>query len=150
MTSLSSGDGQPIDDRRASDATEAAWVKTLDDPREAARTPARMVGLAAGFEPAPASKQKTGRGGTARSNGAVARCRADRSPTRQQQWTRRRDFDEARRRDGLLAKETRGVGRVAKVRARRHVSCPEPESAGLLPRLDLLVEAPCYLASLID
>ncbi|KAK9105096.1 hypothetical protein Scep_021940 [Stephania cephalantha] len=28
----------------------------------------------------------------------------------QQQWTRRRDFDEARRRDGLLAKETRGVG----------------------------------------
>ncbi|KAK9126381.1 hypothetical protein Scep_015227 [Stephania cephalantha] len=28
----------------------------------------------------------------------------------QQQWTRRRDFDEAQRRDGLLAKKTRGVG----------------------------------------
>ncbi|KAK9139662.1 hypothetical protein Scep_009343 [Stephania cephalantha] len=40
--------------------------------------------------------------GTAWSNSAVARCRADRSPTRQQQWTMRCDFDEARRRDGLL------------------------------------------------
>ncbi|KAK9082524.1 hypothetical protein Syun_031306 [Stephania yunnanensis] len=40
---------------------------------------------------------------------------------------------------------------VARVRARRHVSRPEPESTGLLPRLnDLLVETPCYLASLID
>ncbi|KAK9148340.1 hypothetical protein Scep_007097 [Stephania cephalantha] len=110
----------------------------------------------------------------------------------QQQWSRRRDFDEARRRDGLLANETRGVGHVgplaneswllficdmssyldavdisqlsvrwgllfgpylivAKVRAGRHVSRPEPESAGLLPRLnDLLVGTPCYLASLID
>ncbi|KAK9100324.1 hypothetical protein Scep_023754 [Stephania cephalantha] len=27
----------------------------------------------------------------------------------QQQWTRRCDFDEARRRDGLLAKKTKGV-----------------------------------------
>ncbi|KAK9118835.1 hypothetical protein Scep_016928 [Stephania cephalantha] len=39
--------------------------------------------------------------GTTWSNGAVARYRADRFPTRQQQWTRRRDFDEARRRDGF-------------------------------------------------
>ncbi|KAK9083123.1 hypothetical protein Scep_029594 [Stephania cephalantha] len=40
---------------------------------------------------------------------------------------------------------------IARVRAGRHVSRPEPESAGLLPRLnDLLVETPCYLASLID
>ncbi|KAK9105183.1 hypothetical protein Scep_022027 [Stephania cephalantha] len=37
--------------------------------------------------------------GTAWSNDAVARCRANRSPTRQQWWTRCRDFDEARRRD---------------------------------------------------
>ncbi|KAK9157336.1 hypothetical protein Scep_003910 [Stephania cephalantha] len=36
--------------------------------------------------------------GTTWSNGAVAHCRADRSPKRQQQWTRRRD--EAQRRDG--------------------------------------------------
>ncbi|KAK9142464.1 hypothetical protein Syun_011864 [Stephania yunnanensis] len=35
-----------------------------------------------------------------------------RSSTRHQQWTRRRDFDKARRRKGLLAKETRGVGLV--------------------------------------
>ncbi|KAK9149248.1 hypothetical protein Scep_008005 [Stephania cephalantha] len=39
---------------------------------------------------------------------------------------------------------------VARVRAGRQVSRPEPESAGLLSRLnDLLVETPCYLASLI-
>ncbi|KAK9083980.1 hypothetical protein Scep_030451 [Stephania cephalantha] len=31
----------------------------------------------------------------------------------QQQWTMRRDFDEARRRDGLLAKRKKGVPRVA-------------------------------------
>ncbi|KAK9083935.1 hypothetical protein Scep_030406 [Stephania cephalantha] len=37
----------------------------------------------------------------------------------QQQWTRRRDFDEARRRDGLLAKKTRGVGHGAGTPARR-------------------------------
>ncbi|KAK9133048.1 hypothetical protein Scep_012576 [Stephania cephalantha] len=48
--------------------------------------------------------------GTAWSNGAVARCWADRSPTRQQQWTMRHDFDEALLRDGLLAKKTRGIG----------------------------------------
>ncbi|KAK9147190.1 hypothetical protein Scep_005947 [Stephania cephalantha] len=41
------------------------------------------------------------RAGTTWSNGAVARCRTDRSPTRQQWWTRHRDFDEARRCDGF-------------------------------------------------
>ncbi|KAK9086792.1 hypothetical protein Syun_029186 [Stephania yunnanensis] len=40
---------------------------------------------------------------------------------------------------------------VARVRAERHVSRPELESVGLVPRLnDLLVGTPCYLASLID
>ncbi|KAK9105182.1 hypothetical protein Scep_022026 [Stephania cephalantha] len=40
---------------------------------------------------------------------------------------------------------------IARVRAGRQVSRPEPESAGLLPRLnDLLVGTLCYFASLID
>ncbi|KAK9101239.1 hypothetical protein Scep_024669 [Stephania cephalantha] len=87
----------------------------------------------------------------------------------QQQWTKRRDFDEARRRDELLAHETRGVGHVgplaseswllficdmssylvceyliiARVRAGSQVSRPEPESAGLLSRLnDFLIRGP--------
>ncbi|KAK9094236.1 hypothetical protein Scep_025705 [Stephania cephalantha] len=42
-------------------------------------------------------------------------------------------------------------GYLIVARAGRQVSRPEPESAGLLPRLnDLLVGTPCYLASLID
>ncbi|KAK9158083.1 hypothetical protein Scep_004657 [Stephania cephalantha] len=96
---------------------------------------------------AAAARECGGGAGTAWSNDAVARCRTDRSPTRQQWWTRRRDFDEARRRDGFrwtqmdFGVETSIEGYVARVRAGRQVSRPEPESAGLLPRLnDLLAQ----------
>ncbi|KAK9126024.1 hypothetical protein Scep_014870 [Stephania cephalantha] len=67
-----------------------------------------------------AVRQRRGSGGGAASaatrwNG-VEKRRGGALPDRlipdevQQQWSRRRDFDEARRRDGLLANETRGVG----------------------------------------
>ncbi|KAK9148394.1 hypothetical protein Scep_007151 [Stephania cephalantha] len=68
----------------------------------------------------------------------------------------RRDTTTVEKAYGLLAKKTRCVGHVL-LRGVVHwqgweaVSNPEPESAGLLPRLnDLLVRTPCYLASLID
>ncbi|KAK9151402.1 hypothetical protein Syun_009711 [Stephania yunnanensis] len=114
-------------------------------------------------------REATPAGRTMWTNGAVACCRADRSPTRQQPWTRRRDFDEARRRGVFqwilewrpLLKamgRRRSIGKrvmvtvylryerfcgyliVARVRAGRQVSHPEPESDGLVPQLnDLLL-----------
>ncbi|KAK9100413.1 hypothetical protein Scep_023843 [Stephania cephalantha] len=79
----------------------AARLRAGEEKRHRANGARRRGGSGAARKRAASAAMQRRRGGTAWSNGAVARCRTDRSPTRQQPWTRRRDFDEARRRGGF-------------------------------------------------
>ncbi|KAK9125426.1 hypothetical protein Scep_014272 [Stephania cephalantha] len=93
-------------ERAAAAAARAALNSGVDGwTRQAAPASAPAISDDAGEEEAAAA--------TVNGVGQRARWRVagpiDPEET-QQQWTRRRDFDAARQRDGLLAKKTRGVG----------------------------------------
>ncbi|KAK9132393.1 hypothetical protein Scep_011921 [Stephania cephalantha] len=79
------------------DGGSSRWRGWLDDGAAPAATPTAspVRSSDAGEEERQRLPAAAVARGTAWSKDAVARCRADRSPKRQQQWTRRRDFDEA-------------------------------------------------------